>query len=113
LADLDASNPVVHNALARSTWTSIALDACVGDKEVAMSETAGIRIDVEAAKALVHWKSRFADEVAARARRLAAESGQPKRVTLAHYRRAAQVTVASLAAAILDEGPSRDDQQAA
>ena len=78
-----------------------------------MSERAGLRIDVEAAKALVDWKSRFAAEVAAGARRLAAESSQPELVTLAHYRQAAQLAVRSLAAAIVDGGPSRDDPQAA
>ena len=78
-----------------------------------MSEKADLRIDVEAAKALVHWKSLFADEVAARARRLAAESSQPEHVTLSHYRQAAQIAVGSLSAAILDGGPSIDDHKAA
>jgi hypothetical protein len=71
------------------------------------------RIDVEAARALIYWKSLFADEVAARARQLAAESSQPERVTLAHYRRAAQIAAPTLWAAILDRGPSRDDHEAA
>ena len=74
---------------------------------------AGCRIDVEAAKALVYWKSRFAQEVAARATQLAAEGDQPRRVTLAHYRQAAQLAVRSLAAAVLDGGPFGDDYQAA
>jgi hypothetical protein len=77
-----------------------------------MSEGTAIRIDVEAAMALVHWKARFADEVAARARWLAAESGQPERVTLAHYRQAVPLAVRSLEAAILDGGPASDDQAA-
>jgi hypothetical protein len=78
-----------------------------------MSERADFRIDVEAAKALIFWKSLFADEVAARARRLAAESSQPERVTLSHYRQAAQIAIRSLPAAILDGGPSSDDHKAA
>jgi len=78
-----------------------------------MSEKADFRIDVEAAKALIYWKSLFANEVAARARRLAAESSQPEHVTLSHYRQAAQLAVRSLSAAILDGGPSNDDQKAA
>ena len=49
-----------------------------------MSEKAGVYIDIEAAKALVYWKSLFADEVAMRARQLAAESSRPDQVTLAH-----------------------------
>jgi len=77
-----------------------------------MSKKADFRIDVEAAKALIHWKSLFADEVAARARRLAAESSQPEHVTLSHYRQAAQIAARSLSAAILDGGPSSDDQAA-
>jgi hypothetical protein len=78
-----------------------------------MGDKLDLRIDVEAAKVLIHWKSLFADEVAARARRFAAESSHPEHVTLSHYRQAAQIAVRSLSAAILDEGPSRDDHQAA
>jgi hypothetical protein len=78
-----------------------------------MSEKAELRIDVEAAKALVYWKSLFADEVAARARRLAAESSEPGHVTLMHYRQAAQSAVRSLPAAILDGGPFIDDHKVA
>jgi hypothetical protein len=66
-----------------------------------MGKTGNISIDIEAAKALVYWKSLFADEVVARARRLAAESNQPEHVTLTHYRQAAQIAVRSLPNAIL------------
>jgi hypothetical protein len=85
----------------------------ISDREVAMSETAGLVIDVEAARALVDWKSRFADETAAQARRLAAESSRPRQVTLAHYRQAALLAVRSLSAAILAGGPSSGDHEAA
>jgi GMP synthase-like glutamine amidotransferase len=78
-----------------------------------MSGKIDIRIDVEAAKALIHWKSLFANEVATLARRIAAESGQPERVTLSHYRQASQLAIRALSAAILDGGPSSDDQEAA
>lgn len=78
-----------------------------------MTEMVGMHIDIEAAKALVYWKSRFAAEVAAEARRLAAESSQPEHVTLSHYRQAAQLAVHSLSAAIRDGGPFSDDHQAA
>jgi hypothetical protein len=81
--------------------------------EVVMCEKADFRIDVEAAKALIYWKSMFADEVAARARQLAAESGQPELVTLSHYRQAAQIAIRSLSVAIRDGGPSSDDEKAA
>jgi hypothetical protein len=78
-----------------------------------MSQKAHVRIEVEAAKALIYWKSLFADEVAAGARQLAAQSSQPERVTLSHYQQAAQAAVRSLSAAILHGGPSRDDHEAA
>ncbi len=78
-----------------------------------MSEKADIRIDIEAAKALIYWKSLFADEVATRARRLAAESSQPEHVTVSHYRQAAQIAARSLPAAILDRGPFSDDHKVA
>jgi hypothetical protein len=76
-----------------------------------MSEQADCRIEVEVAAALIHWKSLFAQEVAARARRLAAESGRPGHVTLAHDRQAAQWAVAALTAANRDGGSSSDDHQ--
>jgi len=78
-----------------------------------MREKAEVRIDIEAAKALIHWKSLFADEVASRAKRLAAESSQPQHVTVSHYRQAAQIAVRSLPAAILDGGPFSDDHKVA
>ena len=78
-----------------------------------MSDKADFRIDVEAAKALICWKSLFADEVAARARQLAAESSRPDHVTLSHYRQAAQIAIRSLSAAISDGGAFCDDHKAA
>ena len=78
-----------------------------------MGEKANLRIDLEAAKALIRWKWLFADEVVARARRLAAESGKPHHVTLGHYQQAARSAVSSLAAAIFDGGPSSDGHKAA
>jgi hypothetical protein len=78
-----------------------------------MNETVALRIDVEAAKALIQWKSLFADEVALCARRIAADSSEPEHVTLSQYRQAAQLAVHALAAAILDGGACGDDQEAA
>ena len=78
-----------------------------------MSQQTGIRIDLEAAKALVEWKSLFADEVAKRARNLAAESSQPERVTLSQYRQAAQLALRTLSAAILEGGSSSGEYRAA
>ena len=78
-----------------------------------MNEKVDVRIEVEAIQALIHWKSRFADEIVAGARRLAAESGEPQLVTLAHYRQAAQIAVQSLSTTIVEERPSNDGQKAA
>ncbi len=78
-----------------------------------MSENTDVRIDIEAAKALIYWKSLFAEEVVVRARRLAAESSEPERVTLSHYRQAAQIAVRSLPAAIRGGGPFGDDHKVA
>lgn len=78
-----------------------------------MNEATDILIEMEAAKALVRWKSLFADEVAAHARRIAKESPRPRRVTLMHYRQAAQIALRSLSAAVLDGGTSDGDQKAA
>ena len=78
-----------------------------------MSQRVDLRIDVEAAKALIEWKSMFAEKVSAYARRLAAESSHPDRVTLLQYREAAQVAVLSLSVAILNGGESSGDQKAA
>jgi hypothetical protein len=78
-----------------------------------MNKKALCRIEVEAAKALIHWKSVFADEVALRARQIAAKSNQPELVTLKHYQEAAQNAVRLLSAAIQDGGPSSDYRKAA
>jgi hypothetical protein len=85
----------------------------VSDREVAMIDEADIRIDIDAAKALVYWKSLFAAEVVARAKRLAAESGQPEHVTLSHYRQAVQLALRSLPTLIRDGEPSSDDHKVA
>ena len=77
-----------------------------------MNASKQVRIDVEAAKALIGWKSLFADEVCEGAKRLAAQSGHPNSVTLSHYRQAAAIALQSLSDAILaEEGP--DGQQEA
>jgi hypothetical protein len=87
--------------------------ALASDREVVMDEKGEFQIDIQAAKALVYWKSLFADEVVARARRFAAESSQAGHVTLSHYRQAAQIAVRSLPAAILHGGPFDDDHKVA
>lgn len=70
-------------------------------------------IEVEAVKALIDWKSLFAEEVVAHARRIAAESSQPARVTLRHYQQAAHVAIQSLSAAIQGTGTTGNGQKAA
>ena len=78
-----------------------------------MIENADCRIDVDAAKALIDWKSLFTNEVVACAKQLAAESGRPERVTLSDYRQAAQIAIRSLSTAILDGGISSENRKAA
>ena len=78
-----------------------------------MTEKDNCRIDVEAAQALIYWKSLFADEVVLRAKKLAAQSNQPEHVTLRHYREAAQSAINELSAAIQDGGASSDDHKVA
>ncbi len=72
-----------------------------------------VRIDVEAAKALVEWKSLFAAEVCEGAKRLAAQSGRPDSVTLSHYRMAAKMALQALSGAIDGErGPDGQHEAA-
>jgi len=78
-----------------------------------VSQKTDFRIDIDAANELIRWKSLFADEVTAHARRLSAESNHPEHATLLQYREAAQIAVRSLSVAILDEGASSGDQKAA
>lgn len=78
-----------------------------------MSKEADVRIDIEAVRALIYWKSLFANEVAARAKQLAAESGRREHVTISHYRQAAQMAARSLPAAIREGGPLGDDNKVA
>ena len=68
-----------------------------------MNASRQVRIDVEAAKALAEWKSLFGAEVCERAKRLAVQSGHPDRVTLSHYRMAAEIALRSLSGAIHGE----------
>ena len=86
-AAIDRTNSTMHNAAhipdIRRQRTAPATVSNL--KEMAMSQTTDVRIDVEAAEALISWKSMFADEVAAQARRLAADSGKSGSVTSAHY----------------------------
>jgi len=78
-----------------------------------MSHQAEVWIDVEAARALVRWKSLFAKEVTVRARQLAAESSEPNRVTLAHCQQAVQSVASSLSATLLDGGDRSGDRKIA
>ena len=77
-----------------------------------MSQNDLVRIELEAAKALIEWKALFAEEVCQHAQRLAASSNQPHLITAAQYRQAAQVALNSLAAAILG-GDERNAHRAA
>ena len=59
-----------------------------------------LRIDVDAAIALVEWKTLFAKNVAETAQQLAAKSKTSGTITLADYRRAAKQAMLTLTAAI-------------
>ncbi len=78
-----------------------------------MSGTNQVRINVDAANALAHWKRRFAAEVLEQAKRLAARSDRPHRVTLPHFRQAAPLALQTLEQAILAEEGSDGRQEAA
>jgi hypothetical protein len=78
-----------------------------------MSKKADVRIDIEAVRALIYWKSLFANEIVARAKQLAAESGRREHVTISHYRQAAPIAVRSLPAAIREGSPLDDDNTVA
>jgi hypothetical protein len=71
--------------------------------EVVMNADGRVKIDVEAARALVEWKALFASEVCEGAKRLAAQSSEPNSVTLSHYRAAASIALQSLSAEIHGE----------
>ncbi len=76
------------------------------------SKSQSLRIDADAAIALVEWKALFAKTVAETAHQLAAKSKTSVTVTLADYRRAAQQALLTLTAAI-ESGESVDGQQKA
>lgn len=78
-----------------------------------MENATDCRIEIEAATALLAWKSMFADEVATLGRQLATQAGRPQRVTLADYREAARTALRSLGAAISDGESSHGDDKAA
>ena len=72
-----------------------------------------VQIDIEAARALTHWKDQFADEVFQGAKQLAAQSSRPGFVTLSHFRQSAQIALQSLADAIHNEDKGDGQQKAA
>ena len=78
-----------------------------------MNGSGQVRIDVEAAKALAEWKSLFGAEVCEQAKRLAAESGQPNRVTLSQYRIAAGIAIQTLAGVVQGEYEAGGQAEAA
>lgn len=78
------------------------MHAVFGDMEAEMEPNTKLRVDVEAANALVTWSALFADEVCEGAKRIANQSTNPTLVTLSHYRQAAQAALELLAASIRD-----------
>ena len=78
-----------------------------------MNGSEQVRIDVEAAKALAEWNSLFGAQVCERAKRLAAQSDQPERVTLSQYRIAAEIALQTLMGAIHGEHETDGQAEAA
>ena len=78
-----------------------------------MDKDQKVRIDVEAAKALSKWRSRFADDVCEAAKRLATQTDSSNYVTLAHYRQAAEIALRSLSEAIRCEDKPDAERAAA
>jgi len=78
-----------------------------------MSENVKLRIDLEAAKALIQWKVQFADEVCERAKELAIQSDQPNYVTLLQYRQAAEIALQSLSNTIRNGDTTDAERNAA
>jgi hypothetical protein len=68
--------------------------------ELMMNASKQMRIEIEAAQALIEWKSLFGDEVCARAKQLAMQSGNSDSVSLSHYRTAARMALQTLSSAI-------------
>lgn len=71
-----------------------------------------LRIDVEAAAALIEWKSVFAQAVVEGAQQQAAKTKSSGTVTIADYREAARQAILTLADAI-ESGAGADGQQKA
>lgn len=77
-----------------------------------MNQRKTIRIDVQAAQALVRWKESFAQKVCDEATRIAAESLPQATLNLEHYRQAVPLALRSLSEEIL-QGARDDDRKAA
>jgi hypothetical protein len=77
-----------------------------------MDRLQSAQVEVTAAKMLVGWTSEFAENVHREARRLAAQSGQPQRITASQYRHAAVTALQSLRETVEAE-VDRDDRQTA
>ena len=72
-----------------------------------------VRIDSEAEKALVTWKSVFATEVREHARRIAAENKASGHVTMTDYRQALELAVPRLLEKIRSEDLPNGERRAA
>lgn len=72
-----------------------------------------VRIDVDAVKALVHWKALFVDEISKQAKQIAIEDGSPNRISVEHYKQAADFAIQKLSVEILREDSDDDREQAA
>lgn len=77
-----------------------------------MDQDDSYRIEAEAARELAKWKAFFAEQVAVKAKELAAK-GDTDVVTLDHYRQAASAAAQLLATAVQNIEPSDGSRKAA
>lgn len=78
-----------------------------------MDQNKSYQIETEAAQALAEWKALFAEQVAVKAKELAAKDDATGVITLGHYRQAANFAVQMLATAVQDTDSSDGRQEAA
>lgn len=78
-----------------------------------MDQNKSFKIETKAARALASWKAFFAEQVAAKAKELAAECDSPGVITLGHYQQAASMVVQMLATAVQETDSTDDHQEAA
>ncbi|OYP29972.1 hypothetical protein [Rhodopirellula sp. MGV] len=78
-----------------------------------MNQQASYQIEADALHALAEWKAAFAENVASKAKEIAQSDSDSNRITLQHYRQAAEFALKQLASKIQDSDSSDGTQEAA